>query len=140
MSVNRNKTCPCGSGKKYKKCCMQKQNVIQMGEVKEERFLQQKHALVKKLEAFVDKNISYQEQLRLETYFYQRVKYKIDQNIKYPYFRFWLYFFHTFENGLRTIEWFGKENKLSDSSMLQTWLQLTPKLVQAVEFKEDIVL
>ncbi|OIJ16373.1 hypothetical protein BKP37_06315 [Anaerobacillus alkalilacustris] len=140
MSVNRNEPCSCGSGKKYKKCCMQKQNVIQMSAVKEERFMQQKHELVQKLEAFVDKKISYQEQLRLESYFNQRVNYKIDPKIKYPYFRFWLYFFHVFENGLRTIEWFNKEEKLADTSMVQTWLQLQPKFVQAVEWKDDIVI
>ncbi|MBW1792566.1 MAG: SEC-C domain-containing protein [Deltaproteobacteria bacterium] len=26
--IGRNKPCPCGSGKKYKKCCMEKDNKI----------------------------------------------------------------------------------------------------------------
>ncbi|MBD1381404.1 SEC-C metal-binding domain-containing protein [Metabacillus arenae] len=32
MSVGRNDPCPCGSGKKYKKCCMNS-NVVQLGDV-----------------------------------------------------------------------------------------------------------
>ena len=27
MKVGRNRPCPCGSGKKYKKCCLNKENV-----------------------------------------------------------------------------------------------------------------
>ena len=27
MSIGRNDPCPCGSGKKYKKCCMQKSQI-----------------------------------------------------------------------------------------------------------------
>ncbi|WP_209121117.1 SEC-C domain-containing protein [Alkalihalobacillus sp. BA299] len=140
MSVSRNEPCPCGSGKKYKKCCMQKQNVIQMHEVIEERFRQQKHNLVKKLEAFVDNNIPYQQRVRLEAEFNQRSNYQIDPNVKHSVFRFWLYFFYICENGLRTIEWFYNESQSADLQMIKTWVELEPKLVQAVEWKEDVVI
>ncbi|OLO39380.1 hypothetical protein BTR23_10100 [Alkalihalophilus pseudofirmus] len=140
MSVSRNEPCPCGSGKKYKKCCMNNQNVIQMHEVVEERFRQQKHNLVKKLEAFVDKNIPYQELVRLESEFNKRSNYQIDPKVKHSTFRFWLYFFHRCENGLRTIEWFSNESTNADSQMAKTWVELQPKLLQAVEWKEDVVM
>lgn len=119
---------------------MQKQNVIQLNQVREERFMQEKHQLVKKLEAFVDKKISFEEESRLQSYFYERCKYQITPNLKYSFFRFWLYFFHTFENGLRMIEWFEQENRSAESTMVKTWVQLQLKLVQAVEWNDDIVI
>ena len=33
MKVNRNDACPCGSGKKYKKCCALKQRGNRVGKV-----------------------------------------------------------------------------------------------------------
>ena len=57
MIVGRNDLCPCGSGKKYKKCCLQKENVTQIQEYKIERFYQQKHKLVQQLEEFIYERI-----------------------------------------------------------------------------------
>jgi methionyl aminopeptidase len=36
MKIGRNDPCPCGSGKKYKKCCMGKDILIKNGDVKED--------------------------------------------------------------------------------------------------------
>jgi len=36
MKVGRNDPCPCGSGKKYKKCCMDKENSAKNADVKED--------------------------------------------------------------------------------------------------------
>ena len=36
-AIGRNEPCPCGSGKKYKKCCMAKENVIDLQAYRESR-------------------------------------------------------------------------------------------------------
>jgi methionyl aminopeptidase len=36
MKIGRNDPCPCGSGKKYKKCCMGKENSVKNADVKED--------------------------------------------------------------------------------------------------------
>jgi len=36
MKIGRNDPCPCGSGKKYKKCCMGKENLAKNADVKED--------------------------------------------------------------------------------------------------------
>ena len=58
MSIGRNEPCPCGSGKKYKKCCMQKKNVFQLQEFKIERFYQQKNSLVSQLQDFISETFN----------------------------------------------------------------------------------
>lgn len=53
MLIGRNDLCPCGSGKKYKKCCMRKDSVIEIARMREERFFQLKlifRTLVKRSE------------------------------------------------------------------------------------------
>lgn len=42
MAVGRNDPCPCGSGQKFKNCCLQKQNVEEMAAYKREQFYQAK--------------------------------------------------------------------------------------------------
>lgn len=141
-SVGRNEPCPCGSGKKYKKCCMNKEQVVQLKEVKEERFLQQKHQLTSKLRSFIHDRISAGETYQLETTFNKRSG-RVLQNHK-PFAQFWMYFFHRYENGLRGIEWFVQEqgHRLGEGEreMAERWVKLKPQLVQAVEDQQDHVL
>lgn len=129
MAVKRNDPCPCGSGKKYKKCCMQKDNLVELKEVKEERFYQQKEALVGKLDAFIYSNLSQSAYLPLESQFKKRTKHIFDGSGR-GLFHFWLYFFHRYENGLRGIEWFVSEmkNRLTseDKEMAERWAALKP--------------
>lgn len=144
MSVNRNQPCPCGSGKKYKKCCIHKENVIQLHEVKEERFYQQKQKVVEKLKPFLDQKLSFNELSKLETEFKERTNRIISEKLSQPFFRFWLQFFYRFENGLRGIEWFYEENhsKLlpAELAMLKKWIELRPTLVQAIEIQDEVVI
>ena len=44
MEVGRNDLCPCGSGKKYKKCCMKKEKVVEIGQLKVESFFPTENA------------------------------------------------------------------------------------------------
>jgi hypothetical protein len=144
LEIKRNDPCPCGSGKKYKKCCLQKVNVIQMQEVKQERFFQTKHDLVLKLEEFSINKISRIHLYHLQSEFKKRSQHAIDVKVEDGFFEFWLFFFHRFENGLRGIEWFMDENgahlSQEEKQMANTWLTLTPKIVQAVNKENDIIL
>ncbi|WP_318508937.1 SEC-C domain-containing protein [Bacillus sp. T3] len=136
MSVNRNDACPCGSGKKYKKCCLNKKKVIQIQEVKEERFFQQKNALVDRMRVFFQSNISRDHFRQLEREFHIRTNRLVPADIRDGFFRFWLYFCHRFTNGLRGIEWFYQEQQFrlshEEKMMANHWTGLKMKLVEAV--------
>ena len=67
MKIGRNDTCPCGSGKKYKKCCLTKEEIFLIGE---DVFYDQIEPLYKKVEFdinhFFEFEISLPFQLALE--------------------------------------------------------------------------
>ncbi len=50
MKIKRNQPCPCGSGKKYKKCCLNKQNVVPAGDLNYRRLSKAYEDLEIKLE------------------------------------------------------------------------------------------
>ncbi|MGJ7921595.1 SEC-C domain-containing protein [Neobacillus sp. LXY-4] len=143
MSINRNDACPCGSGKKYKKCCLNTKKVIQIQEVKQERFFQQKKMLVEKIRRFLDDRVAVNyPPLRNE--FIQRSGNMIPANVQDGFFQFWLYFCYTYKNGLRGIEWFYQDHgcKLTteEREMVKIWTSLTLKLVEAVDQQEDMII
>lgn len=144
VEPRRNDPCICGSGKKYKKCCMKKSSVIQLHEVKEERFYQQKHGLTLKVKDFIFKKMSVSQQHKLHSEFKRRTKHSFSSKNDQPFFEFWLIFFHRYENGLRGIEWFiseqGKRLSEDELEMAQNWQTLTPKLVKAVDQDEKSVI
>lgn len=67
MKIGRNNTCPCGSGKKYKKCCLKKREKIFIGE---DLFYKQIKPLYKNVKfdinRFLEFDISLPFQLALE--------------------------------------------------------------------------
>jgi len=144
LELRRNDPCSCGSGKKYKKCCMKKENVIQLHAVKEERFYQQKHALVVKVKDFVSKKLPLSKQYQLHTEFKRRTDHTLNEQAEKQFFDFWLIFFNRFDNGLRGIELFVQENgsRLSEDEheMANTWSSLKPRLIQAIDSGEKSVL
>jgi hypothetical protein len=137
MVPNRNDACPCGSGKKYKKCCMNRKSLVEVKQVKEERFFQKKQKLVEKMTAFLHKEIPYSEMTRLKSQFHKRVNHSIQGGYKDGWSMFCLLFFHRFENGLRGVEWFYETNlKVLEQDlqeMLETWTKLKPRLIQTVD-------
>lgn len=144
MIANRNDQCPCGSGKKYKKCCLKKERVVQLNEVKEERFFQQKHSLVEKMVHFLEKNISFSQFCQLESEFNKRASKRAFEISGSGFFQFWFHFFKRFDNGLRGIEWFYEKNKArlspSERTMAENWTKLQLKLVQAIAGGEKEIL
>lgn len=53
MKIKRNQPCPCGSGKKYKKCCQSKDNLVPANDLAYRRLSDAYRGLEVKLEAFV---------------------------------------------------------------------------------------
>src|SRR5699024_2955291 len=144
MAVRRNDPCPCGSGKKYKKCCLNKESIVQLKEHKEEQFYRQKHLLVEKLNDFFEKEIPLNQYYQLQSEFRRRTGRKISVEREEGFLKFWLYFFHRFDNGLRGIEWFYEvaKSRLSEEekTMAERWIGLSPKLVEAVSKSSSEIL
>lgn len=141
MQVGRNDPCPCGSGKKYKKCCMKKDNVVQLKELKRDHFLQEKLLLQKKMQDFLEPCLSFSEENRLRTQFKQRMDSDLDQRQLDIFFSIWLNFFHVYENGKRGVEWFyeHEQKKLDprERAMAKQWTTLQPGVFQVVDKNED---
>lgn len=144
MAVKRNDPCPCGSGKKYKKCCLKKENVIQLAEHKEERFFRLKHKLVNELGNFYDKKLSVNEYFQLQTEFRDRTNRVIPPDMEKGFFIYWLHFFHRFENGMRGIEWYYSENQsrmeTEEKELTEKWTKLEPRLVQAIDHSRERIM
>lgn len=143
MKVGRNDPCPCGSGKKYKKCCMKKDNVIELNKIREERFYDQKEELVGRIIQYLDNKFladkSFVDELKT-TYENKLAENKLIEDNQ-GLFNFYSLFIHRYKNGYRGVEWFfhENENKLQEpfKTMAKTWTTLTFQLVQLIEVKDD---
>lgn len=140
MTVRRNDPCPCGSGKKYKQCCLKKNNVIAFQELKEQRFFETKHALTDKIKNFVYKKLNPANEKSLRNEFKGKLQGIVESDDADKYYLFWLLHLYRFENGKRGIEWYGeeKQNTLSidERELLANWLPLYPRLLQVVMPRE----
>ncbi|WP_217990659.1 SEC-C domain-containing protein [Bacillus sp. FJAT-45066] len=138
----RNDPCPCGSGKKHKKCCLKKAAIVETAKIKEERFLQRKHDLVNKLNRYVNETLSFNEYNQLYFIFQKRTENKINKNFEKGFFQFWLFFFYKSE-GKRIVEEFADHNKdklpINEMELLNTWVSLKPQLVQAIQDTEETI-
>src|SRR5690625_4265895 len=144
MSVGRNDPCPCGSQKKYKHCCLLKENESLRKEQRREQFYEAKQTLVEKIGDFLVQLVPITQYNQLKAEFIERTNSKIDEEIEESYYTFWLYFFHRFENGLRGIEWFYNENldKLADDEkqLTENWMNMEARFLQAVYRTDDAVI
>ena len=57
-TIGRNDPCPCGSGKKYKKCCMLKEDIANLGTFRYEKNLAVRSSAVEKIIKMADGKIS----------------------------------------------------------------------------------
>ena len=144
MTVGRNDPCPCGSGKKYKKCCLIKENIIELAEHRREKFYTEKQHLVEKVGNFLQKQIPLKEYNQLKTTLIERADKSIEKDLEESFFTYWLYFYHHFDNGLRGIEWFYQANKDSltneDKAMTETWMNMHPRFLQAIDVQDEVVI
>ncbi|AGK54265.1 SecC domain-containing protein [Bacillus sp. 1NLA3E] len=122
---------------------MKQKNVVQINEVKEERFFQQKHELVLKIRSFIESKLSFNRYAQLQAEFSQRSEHTVPPDFEDGFFQFWLFFCHRYESGLRGIEWFfqSQEARLSpdEKTMAKRWTGLSLKLVEAVQKGDDYV-
>ena len=137
MEVGRNDLCPCGSGKKYKKCCMKKEKVVEIGQLKLNRFFQLKMQLVENMTDEMTASFSFKERSELKKEFEQRVKVSIQE----PFFLHWLLFFHRDQQGMRGIERYVQNRSQYDDRDLRElasqWEKLRPRLIQHVDYDEQ---
>lgn len=144
MSVGRNDLCPCASGKKYKHCCLVKETSSRLKQQRREKFYEEKQALVEEIGDFLVQQIPLNQYNELKDEFTARTKKRIDEEIEEGYFTFWLYFFHRFENGLRGIEWFYKENvhKLHEDvkEMTEHWINMKARFLQAIDKLDEVII
>ncbi|ANB61313.1 YecA family protein [Anoxybacteroides amylolyticum] len=140
MFVGRNDLCPCGSGKKYKKCCMNKDRVTEISRVRQERFFQLKTELIEKIQGFLGEKLSFFEHYNVKKAFHRELKPLKNKDRLEHFLPVWSVLFYRYKNGLRGIEWFYEENKgkLSNEerNMVETWMALVPRLVQIVDKEE----
>jgi len=144
MSVGRNDLCPCGSKKKYKHCCLVKENDSLLKNQRRENFYETKQVLVEKIGDYLVQQIPITQYNQLKAEFTERTKKRINEEIEESYFTFWLYFFYRFENGLRGVEWFYNENshKLpeDEKQMAENWINMKARFLQAIDRNEEAVI
>lgn len=140
MSIGRNDLCHCGSGKKYKKCCMKKDEQQVALEMKEEQFNKEKERLVFTVDRFLQNQASSLEIRKLEDEFTERAKHSRKDA---GFAMFWRIFFYRYRNGLRGIEWFwevqGHTLKDELKEMAERWVEMKPRLLMAVDLQEDVI-
>lgn len=143
MSVGRNDPCPCGSGKKYKKCCLKKQNVLELEAHRREHFYTEKQQLVELIGAFLREKMPIKAYNELKADFLQRTDKQVEESLAESFFTYWLYFYYTFENGMRGVEWFYEEKAAQlepkAKTMAEVWKDLRPRFLQAIQMDEKAV-
>jgi hypothetical protein len=118
--------------------------IVEFEKVKEERFFRMKHELTDEMNRFLDRVLTFQERLRIQQEFRNRLADIKNGDYLEALFLLWMMFFYRFENGLRAVEWFYQERKAQLSAekkrLLETWLSLVPRLIQIVDADEGGVI
>ncbi|PRZ17040.1 SEC-C motif-containing protein [Laceyella sediminis] len=105
--VGRNEPCPCGSGKKYKKCCERVVALDSVEKARAERESRLKHDLLVDLQHWFTGRISPEMQKEWAQRFKKLMQLPLDQPISQEYatyFRFWLLFDAPCLNRRRPVE------------------------------------
>ncbi|MEK4518543.1 SEC-C domain-containing protein [Paenibacillus sp. FSL H8-0122] len=136
--IERNDPCPCGSGKKYKRCCMLKQAEELSLQAKGRRFFDRKYKLTTDLYDFVAQkqggewNFEHQKCQRFDP---------VLGSLRNGAGNMWAYFFQVYENGLSGIEWFleekGRRYSGEERRMLDNWTAMRPSCYQMVDHYEQ---
>lgn len=131
--VGRNDPCPCGSGKKYKQCCLMKQSEDQTEQIKVQRFFERKWRLTNDLHSFLAEKHGGGWMLD-----HQKME-PFDSSMDH--FRegvgsVWAFFFCKYENGNRGIYWLleerGRRYSEEDREMLERWKAMRVSCYQVV--------
>lgn len=138
MTIGRNDPCPCGSGKKYKKCCFDKDKPADTAK----RFKEAENKLIKELVKFGHSRLMEQEQKKALDVFFAvarnapRSFWSPEKEIN---FMGWFVFNYHTSSGQRVIEAFLERESYRltslEQEMLQKWISTWPCIyeVQDVE-------
>lgn len=133
MTIKRNDACPCGSGRKYKKCCLMKESLADLQQVKADQFFELKYKLTTRMLGFLREQLTGQE-IREATRLFQAIqKHETSSKVADSKNKFWLCYFYTFSHGLRGVEWFlekGGRFSTAEQDMLSIWVKMRPRLLQ----------
>lgn len=144
MSVGRNDLCPCGSGKKYKKCCLEKNNLIELAAQRRDTFYDDKQRLVEKVGSYLKRQVPLHEYNQLKRTLIDDTDNMVEKELEESFFTYWLYFYHRFDNKLRGVEWFYEDKQATltaaEKTMLETWIAMKPRFLQAIDVQEQVVI
>ncbi|KMJ57408.1 hypothetical protein AB685_15370 [Bacillus sp. LL01] len=140
MGISRNQFCHCGSGKKYKKCCMMRYE----DKLQEKLFYERKHVLTTMVIDFVMRDLDRQDMEDLHAGFEKKIGHFVSERDKSMMFPFFALFMHRFEKSLRGVEWFykvkGNQLETELKTIAKIWTSLRFRLVHALESKGDIII
>lgn len=137
--VGRNDPCPCGSGKKYKRCCMPAQQVISLTRMKYERACQ---PLLKDLEGFCLQYDEQDQERAHELFFSPMVSEDESEPNNRLAFLDWMTFaYPTWDTGEPIVMQFAaSRTDDTELELLAAWAKTRPGFYQMVGEEEDFVL
>lgn len=135
--TGRNDPCPCGSGKKYKNCCLAKQAEDQTEQAKARLFFDRKYKLTRDLYSFMA-----QKHGGEWAFDHQKVRpFDTAEYAREGFGNMWAFFFREYDNGMRGIDWFleerGKRYSGEDRAMLERWRAMRVSCYQLVDQYEQ---
>jgi uncharacterized protein YecA (UPF0149 family) len=137
MEIKRNAPCPCGSGKKYKKCCANKKDEKQLAQSKIDRYQLLKQQLSSKLNNYVHTKVT--KEIK-EEFNQQLTANKLGQFEK-TIFQHWVNFIYRNTDGKRFVETFYdvKSSSLSydERALLNEWVNQKPQFIQMVNRTDE---
>jgi hypothetical protein len=136
--VGRNDPCPCGSGKKYKKCCERVVAIRTAEQVREERELKAKIDLLQDLIQWFKKQFSRESEENWCRKFKEDLHLPLDRPIPRHFahaYQFWLLFDAPCLDGLRPVE--ARLERGIHSSDRDRWMELCQIHLDCYEVKEE---
>ncbi|NGQ95371.1 SEC-C domain-containing protein [Brevibacillus sp. SYP-B805] len=112
MSVGRNELCPCGSGKKYKKCCGIVTTIAEARNLREEKLRRELNAGMERLNKFVAAHVTAEELQAARERFASAVGIAEEETLGSEWFLHFLnwYTFDLEKNGTREIDRFLQQH------------------------------
>jgi uncharacterized protein YecA (UPF0149 family) len=137
VKVERNASCPCGSGKKYKKCCMIQKQAVDLRKEREARYFQRKLELTAEITHFVNDMISFAKREQIKRMIRKQIPSEKLSKYMDVFFQFYLNYFHTDERGRNGVSCFYEENgewlSEEEKKLVRTWMDLVPRVIQMVD-------
>lgn len=112
--IGRNDNCHCGSGKKYKKCCLKKDQAGTVQELKEQHEIARLGESIDLVTKFLTKNVSQVDLKNLTSEYCTIFDSDSNNPILEGIVASYITMVHRFENGMRGIEWYLEETKSTD--------------------------